>query len=364
MKMSMDLIAAMRERREHISETHHSEYPLIIWNYTDRCVFDNAWDDVTRQARGLITTDDGWVVARPFQKFFSPGQNPEADPINWPDGPMRITEKLDGSLGIMYFWDDQVHMATRGSFDSPQALWATEWIRQYDIAKAEREFPNVRGKTILWEIVYPENRIVVDYGKRSECVMLDAIGQFSGSSYSSIIDILHNRLGIPRATIIAEVPSGASNEWTYERVKNMVSDDAEGYVLHWPMSGLRVKVKGDEYLRRAKLLARCSTTSIWKMLQDGDPQLSEMIERLPEKDSEWAVHTADDLSDKFVDIMNNAHGIMETVQKMPDRKAQAQYITGQWGHISGVAFAVLDGNEERAEAAAWKLLRPEHETPH
>lgn len=48
-----------------------------------------------------------------------------------------------------------VYIATRGSFESDQALWATEWIQ-----KRFRPVDFLAGYTYLYEIIYPENRVV------------------------------------------------------------------------------------------------------------------------------------------------------------------------------------------------------------
>ncbi len=48
----------------------HPTLPLTIWNYSEKVQYDNLWDDITLQTRGLVTDDKGNVVARPFKKFF------------------------------------------------------------------------------------------------------------------------------------------------------------------------------------------------------------------------------------------------------------------------------------------------------
>ena len=47
----------------------HTNLPLTIYNYTDKCTWENLWDDVTLSARGLVVDYLGNVVARPFKKF-------------------------------------------------------------------------------------------------------------------------------------------------------------------------------------------------------------------------------------------------------------------------------------------------------
>ncbi|MGL1080507.1 RNA ligase, partial [Vibrio parahaemolyticus] len=83
--------------------------------------YDSAWDPVTTAARGLILDlEDRRIVATPFPKFFNAGERGE--PI--PDLPFIATEKLDGSLIIIFHHRGRWRTATKGAFASAQAQWA------------------------------------------------------------------------------------------------------------------------------------------------------------------------------------------------------------------------------------------------
>ncbi len=49
----------------------HNELPLLIWNYSEQVQFDDLWDEVTLMCRGLVTDQEGNVIARSFSKFFN-----------------------------------------------------------------------------------------------------------------------------------------------------------------------------------------------------------------------------------------------------------------------------------------------------
>src|SRR5580704_13443222 len=70
----------------------HPDLPLSILNYTERTQYERAWTDVTRQCRGLIVDEDGWVHARPFGKFFNYGEHPEGA-LNL-TAPAEVTDKM------------------------------------------------------------------------------------------------------------------------------------------------------------------------------------------------------------------------------------------------------------------------------
>ena len=86
------------ERQGLITCREHPTGKLLIWNYTTRCQYEHAWDEVTIQARGLITTTDGTIVARSFNKFFNLDQHQGDLPLE----PFTVTAKEDGSLGILF----------------------------------------------------------------------------------------------------------------------------------------------------------------------------------------------------------------------------------------------------------------------
>lgn len=134
----------------------HPTEDLWLFNYTSKAQYESIWDDVTSRCRGLIT-DHHNIVARPFAKFFNWG---ELDRDMLPRGPIRVQDKVDGSLGILYQKPSTLELAiaTRGSFTSEQALHATEVLRtRYE------DFLPFNGVTYLFEILLPWNRIVVDY---------------------------------------------------------------------------------------------------------------------------------------------------------------------------------------------------------
>jgi len=149
----------------------HEGHPLTIANYSDLAAFKKCWNDVTTQCRGLIYEQlTGNVIARPLSKFWNLGE--AQTPYIGFDDLVEVTDKADGSLGIIFVYDDQVHVSTRGSFHSSQAEWATQHIRENHNDSLEL-FKLYAGYTFLAEIIYPSNRIVLDYGDFAGLVVLD-----------------------------------------------------------------------------------------------------------------------------------------------------------------------------------------------
>src|SRR5690606_18274092 len=109
------------------------------------------------------------IKARPFRKFFNYGEMPME---SMPAGLPMVYETIDGSLGILYWIDNTPFLATRGRFTSEQAAMGTKML--HDFLK-KNPFQFKEGHTYLFEIIYPQNRIVVDYHKDSRLILLGII---------------------------------------------------------------------------------------------------------------------------------------------------------------------------------------------
>ena len=226
---------------------------LMLYKYTNNCVYDRGWNDFSMVARGLILDGNAQrVVATPFPKFFNLGEVDETIP----DEPFEVYEKLDGSLIILFHHRNRWYAVTRGSFESPQSQWAQDIVDRTDLSAL------VPGTTYLAEAVYPENRIVVKYDD-SALVFLAA---YDADGFE-----------LPYADIVglaARIGWRAAKRYQFESAAAMVAHaDAlpandEGYVVQFA-GGLRLKVKGAEYRRVHALISNVTPLGIWNLMNDG-----------------------------------------------------------------------------------------------
>jgi RNA ligase len=121
----------------------HPTLPLTIWNYTPEVQYGQLWDEITLQCRGLIVDNEGNVVARPFKKFFNTEEGKHT-----PTPEFEVFEKMDGSLGILFYYQKEWVFATRGSFTSDQSKKAYELLEKYPIENLDKK------NTYLFEIIY------------------------------------------------------------------------------------------------------------------------------------------------------------------------------------------------------------------
>lgn len=255
----------------------HPKAPLWIANYAEKAVYERVWNDVTMQCRGLIFDDDDNVVARPWRKFFNLGEHSDIDGLL--HGKVEVTDKMDGSLGILYWDGEDWAISTRGSFQSEQAIKATEMLRT-----TYRDFKPDAGFTYLFEIIYPENRIVLNYGDREELVLLGGVAINSGYSHGPAA--FTSWTG-PKTKVFAYTSLGTAMAAT-PRV------NAEGLVVLFLDTDLQVKIKQEDYCRAHAIVTGCSNRSIWEMLSKGE-DLPEKASFMPDEFHSWMIRTAEEL---------------------------------------------------------------------
>jgi len=234
-----------------VVKNDHPTLPISIYNYSRTCQYENNWDEITKACRGLILDQEGNVVAKGFDKFFN---IEEHNPEEIPNEPFEVFEKLDGSLGILFWYQGKWIIATKGSFTSDQAVRAREILKKYNFE------PIPKGYTTLVEIIYPENRIVCGYGDEESLVVLSMINNSSGKEldYTSLLYISDET----RMPVVKKYD--AIND--YKTLKSLISKDREGYVIRF-RNGFRMKIKGEEYVRLHRILTGFSNVDIWECLE-------------------------------------------------------------------------------------------------
>jgi hypothetical protein len=319
----------------------HPSLPLTIWNYTEKVQYENLWDEVTLSARGLVTDDNGDIVATPFQKFF----NIEEGKFE-PTEKFEVYEKMDGSLGIVFWYRGQWVVATRGSFTSDQANKAREILRKYNTDIMFRHL------TFCFEIIYPENRIVLDYGNDEKLVLL---GTFDKNGKEMDVEIW-SQWGFD----VVKKYDGIKD---YKQLKEMVKNDQEGFVVKFS-NGDRIKVKGVEYLRLHKIMTNVTTTGIWEYLKNGE-DVMELLKDVPDefykkienyiKDLRYSYfQISEDVGKKFDYMM---YGKYNDKEPITDRKEFAEWVLTQPKHMSGILFRMFDKKDY--SEIIWNLIRPE-----
>jgi RNA ligase len=323
--------------------------PLAILNYTERCQYERAWTHVTRTCRGLIVnTETGAVVARPFEKFFNYSEHDEATLSL--DEPVTITDKMDGSLGIIYRGTDgQLAVATRGSFTSEQAIHATTVLRDRYAAGFE-PWAAADEFTHLVEIVYPGNRIVVDYGATDDLYYLGNVHIASGDTQGPAVG---NGWPGPQATVFDG--GTLADALAIEPRPGM-----EGIVVHYWHNDLRIKIKQDDYVILHRLITGMNARVVWERIGAGETA-EDLCAGIPEEFWPWVREVGSELireKNRIIDEAIAEHA--RVVADLPDGWTRKDYAMAvAQSPLRPWLFNLLDDRDPSEKI--WRTLRPSGE---
>ena len=332
----LNILNDYKERGLLYSQTHPI-LPLTIWNYTEKVQYESLWDEVTLATRGLVTDGSGRVVARPFSKFFNLEEGRHTSTQDF-----EVFEKMDGSLGIAFVYEERVVYATRGSFASDQSVWMASWGGKYNFSNIL-----VEGYTYLFEIIYPENRIVVDYGGESRLVLLGVIKTDTGEETS------WSDLSFVDGWDLVKRYDGISD---YTTLKGMVENNHEGFVVRFS-NGQRVKIKGEEYLRLHRIMTNLSTTAIWEVLSGGGDILSTLTD-VPDEFYDKIHQYSNELMDKYTKLEDEYHFIFKILSRSDDFEFRAGFAERAKRYkYPAILFRMYDDRDY--SEIIWKIIRPE-----
>lgn len=318
----------------YLSKRKHPDSDLFILNYTAKTQYEQYWNSITLKCRGLIVDSSGLIKAHCFPKFFN-----FEECLNEIESRRNlsfvVSEKMDGSLGILYWLKDKPFIATRGSFDSDQAVKATEILHDRYYRNLDKRY------TYLVEIIYPQNRICVDYGDLEELFFLSAYNNETGEEQ------------IPE-TQPFPVAKQHHTDLDFKSMKELNCTNREGFVIRFE-DGYRFKIKFEEYRRLHDLIFSISSKGIWKALKDNS---SIPLEKLPDEVYDWIKKTEKELKTSYAILNQQAENEFKKIQHLP-RKEFA--LVASKSKLSSVLFKMLD--KKSYSDILWKSIEPEYRTP-
>lgn len=325
---------------------------LWILNYSDAALYTpGAWDNpAVRACRGLIVNAENDIVARPWAKFFNHNQ-PEAGDLDLSE-PVEVTDKLDGSLGIVYReLGGGLAVATRGSFTSDQAVHATRLLR---VKYAGVDADMVEAVTPLVEIIYPDNRIVVDYDGLDDLVLLGGVEVATG-----------RYLGPQTTALVVDWKGPVARVFGYSTLGDALAaaprPNSEGLCVRFRDSRI-VKVKQDDYVRLHRIVTGLSERTVWQHLMEVKP-VSELLDGLPDELHAWVIDVATTLSGAVKDRVRAVRATHDDIlADLPAGWTRREYAerAGQHPDLRPFLFMHLDGRDTRIPIL--KTLKPAGDT--
>ena len=332
---NIELVNEMVEQG-YIDVVKHPIFDLWIYNYSRFASFECVWNEATEQCRGVIVDKNMNIVARPFNKFYNYEELLEMG-VEIPNLPFTVSEKLDGSLGILYWYNDVPYIATRGSFDSDQAKHATNILH----TKYSNIFDKLdKTKTYLFEIIYPENQMVVSYHGMDDIVLLAIFDNETGSEtdryeYKDIFKVAERYDGFTDYTKIRDAFSG---------------ENREGFVVRFE-NGFRMKLKFEEYWKIHFIISGFTEKRIFEYLStENYDAINEAMKYFDEEHTIFYNNIIKKYWDAYDKIVNQC---TEDYRAFDTDKEAAEYF--KTCTYPAVLFLMRKGKS--IEQTVWKIIK-------
>jgi RNA ligase len=317
-------VLADYKKRQLLKSQSHSRLPLQIWNYAPACQYSkDKWDEVTTLCRGLIVdTDTNEIVGRSFRKFWNEGEK-----LYTPTETFTVWEKMDGSLGILFHYKGQWIITSRGSFVSDQAMKAQEMLStKYDISGFDKE------TSYVFEIVYPENRIVIDYGKTEALYFLAAFKRSGEEIFPPPVKQIQ-AAGFPICPSYPEFND-------FKQLHSLDWANHEGFVIRFS-TGERMKIKFENYLQLHRMATNMSTASVYEHFCEKKP-LADLLELAPNEFHDWIKTTWDSLQTAYDELLKSLTSIVESHAHLAQRDFALAIAANP---MRGALFAIRAGKD-------------------
>jgi RNA ligase len=238
--------------------------------------------------------------------------------------------------------------------------------------------------TALVEVIYPGWRIVLDYGELDDLVLHGFVDNATGRTYSPE----GVNFGWP-GPVAAVYPYGSLPEALAAESR----PGAEGLVIHFAESDIRVKLKQADYLALHRLMCHLTARRLWTHLAVQaradvirDPKQWATFLRIDPADAAGALAAGPDwyddlirgVPDEFYGWVNQRIAeINSTVSRTRYEIAQAlewfgpQYAGNRLGLLAALEghplrtplTLAMDGRVQYIENWVWRQAKPPHEVP-
>ena len=227
----------------------HPFADLYIYGYYSDSGRKIIWDDINKYCRGIILDGEGNIIERPFNKFWTFQQYisnnlillNDCQILRLPEGDFRITEKVDGTMVTLYWLHNTPYLATQRSFTNVKAIEATKILHEkyshlYSVFN--------RNYTYVFEAIYPETRVLIDYGDMRDLILIGVIDKETG-------------IPLPVPDIGFRTCRDYSHQYGHIKDFNDLCDldlnNQEGFVIYYE-SGETIKLKFPWYVKAHSLL--------------------------------------------------------------------------------------------------------------
>ncbi len=325
----------------------------FLYNYTDYCTFEKKWNKHTENSRGTVyEKGTGRVVARAFPKFYNFSELAVSKQRNiLKQTNFEVFTKEDGSMITLAHYGDEWRTHTRGSFNSDQAIKAKEMLHRYNLDRLDK---NV---TYIFEVIYPENKIVVNYGDKEELILLAAFDTKTGKEKTDVI-----KYGLNITFPIAQSHKFKSIQEVIDYTQTLDANN-EGFVVRLS-TGERFKLKSPEYLKIARILSRMSPLVLWESMVEGKVS-TELMMSIPEEFRDVYEQFRRDLEYNYRMEMKQADEHYSNVMIATRESSREElnksigiYMSKNTNKFNPYVFPILNNKFDNLDKMIMKSIRP------
>lgn len=357
MKINLDTID-----REQFMVHQHLLNGEVLWLVQPQHI-GAKWTQQNKIFRSSLWNNDGELVSAGFPKFTNWGENPQNFPVPTTLRNTTVVEKLDGSLLIVSKYKGQYILRTRGTSDATRLDngHELEIFKQTILPKLEaatyvngKPIPAMSGDTwkvsLLFEWVSPAQKIILNYGANPDWYLVGIVGhtQYDLVNQESLDEFAtHWKLKRP---VTYTFPSfedlmAKVEQWKGKEGVCVYSDN--GQTIH--------KVKSAWYLALHRMKEEFgSIDKLIDMWFTWDCPDYSTTEEMIVNQFDWELFQTirGDISricDAWKEVRKIEQGfyafVMETLQPLPNRKAQAEKVISAYGQTNRASFVfkILDG---------------------
>lgn len=302
----LELKAAIENKN--VSIRKHPTEELYIYKYKANVTFEKLWNPTISICRGLILDDKYNVISKPFDKFYNKGELDENIIPYHLD--YDVFDKLDGSLGISYLINNTPYLATAGSFDSVEALKGTEILHN----KYKHLFDKFSSEyTFLFEIIYPKNKVVIEYNDIEDIFLLAVI---NNDTWLEVID--DNFINSIGFKVSEKYPKTEISKLQELNLKNK-----EGFVVRFS-NGFRMKIKFEDYVSLHKIVTNISNKDVFDYISN-NKDMNEILERIPDECYDWVQNVIKTTKANYEEIENYCKSVYKEFDN--DKDAALYFLT-------------------------------------
>lgn len=270
------------------STTYKQHGSYVLMKYT-KSIWAVSWNSLSLHARGkVLDIHDHHVVAYPFDKFFNLDENPWTSQdyvrrLIAHSQEINVTEKKDGTAIIVTNTGSELLIHTSGDWDNAftrtaHALFQAQYPLFYHQAPT--------GYTFIFELIVPDNKIVVDYGQEKALYLL-AMRNLSTQAMESHekLEEIAQKFALPLPTVYR---FSSLDEFLTMRTKRN-NQVAEGWVfrLRFHQGEFLFKLKYEQYFELHHFYEDTSLKRVYNAWCEN--KLDDMLPSLNQENKEKAL---------------------------------------------------------------------------